>query len=487
MKHFGTEDDPLLNSQTYEKLHYGHPLKDWIVLGTLTGVTILLIIILAAVLPAYSGPHPCMHNAQTLVARVQRGDTSKAQDRIKMLINRFGARPAGQDQLEKAIDWIVTEMRHDNLTAHLDPVVVPHWVRGAEEGRATVGNYTRKVRVLGLTGTVSGQVNGTLVVVTAYDNLTKALVDGKIVLFNNPWVDEFVAEDFYRRGPTEAAKLGARGVLFRSPSPFSMANLHGGAVRYIAGVPHIPCATITADDAASFYWLYQHHQAVNFTLDLQNKVFKNVTSHNILTQVEGRSKSSEVVVIGAYIDSLDVGTGVQDGLSGFIMGWEALRVMRYHGIIPARTVRLVGWTGHETGGQGAMAYANTYSGQTVIALEANRGSSMVTGLKTSLLGHGGVERAVADVAELVKIIENAGHLQEVTTRGTRSGLVPLMEHGVPSASFKTVDGDTKFLWYSRSEADTGSTLHQGDLAHAGGIMAAYAFCLADTHEHLGRG
>src|SRR5215211_3970626 len=56
---------------------------------------------------------------------------SAAWRRIAELTDRFGHRLSGSQSLERAIDWVIAEMRKDGLqNVRGEPVMVPHWVRG---------------------------------------------------------------------------------------------------------------------------------------------------------------------------------------------------------------------------------------------------------------------------------------------------------------------------------------------------------------------
>src|SRR5262245_27764393 len=53
--------------------------------------------------------------------------------RLATMTDRFGHRLSGSASLERAVDWILDEMRRDRLdNVRGEPAMVPHWVRGAE-------------------------------------------------------------------------------------------------------------------------------------------------------------------------------------------------------------------------------------------------------------------------------------------------------------------------------------------------------------------
>src|SRR5262249_20022410 len=58
---------------------------------------------------------------------------SPAWNKLAELADRFGNRLSGSAALEQAIDWVLSEMKRDGLeNVRGEPVMVPHWVRGAE-------------------------------------------------------------------------------------------------------------------------------------------------------------------------------------------------------------------------------------------------------------------------------------------------------------------------------------------------------------------
>ncbi len=75
---------------------------------------------------------------------------SSAWNKLAELADRFGNRLSGSAALEQAIDWIQAEMKRDGLeNVRAEPVMVPHWVRGAESAEL-IEPRRAKLPMLGL-------------------------------------------------------------------------------------------------------------------------------------------------------------------------------------------------------------------------------------------------------------------------------------------------------------------------------------------------
>ena len=101
---------------------------------------------------------------------------SLAYNRLAYLCDMFGPRLSGSKNLEKAIDWIIKEMKKDGLSnVRGERVKVPAWIRGAESMKILLP-FERSIRVLGIGGSVStpkGGIRGEVVVVDSFDDLEK--------------------------------------------------------------------------------------------------------------------------------------------------------------------------------------------------------------------------------------------------------------------------------------------------------------------------
>jgi carboxypeptidase Q len=143
--------------------------------------------------------------------------THVAWDRLAELTDTYGHRLSGSAALEAAIRWAEAEMKKDGLeNVRLEPVKVPHWVRG-QESAEIVAPRRHQVAMLGLgnsVGTPAAGVEAEVIAVRTFQELDAAAarVRGRIVLFNVPFTTYGETVRYRGGGPSRAAALGAVAV-----------------------------------------------------------------------------------------------------------------------------------------------------------------------------------------------------------------------------------------------------------------------------------
>jgi carboxypeptidase Q len=82
-------------------------------------------------------------------------------------------------------------------------------------------------------------------------------------------------------------------------------------------------------------------------------------SYNVIAEIPGVDPQlkSEVVLIGAHLDSWHTGTGASDNADGAAVVLETMRILKTLGLQPKRTIRVALWGGEEEGLLGSRAYA----------------------------------------------------------------------------------------------------------------------------------
>lgn len=409
---------------------------------------------------------------------------SAAYERLSQLTDRFGNRLSGSQSLERAIDWIIGEMKKDGLqNLRGEPVMVPHWVRG-EESAELVSPRAVRLPMLGLGGSIATPADGItaeVLVVTSYDDLTAkaARAKGRIVLFDVPFTNYGETVQYRSGGAVAAAKAGAVASLIRSVTPYSQKTPHTGGMRYEDGVAKIPHAAITLEDAMMLHRMQDRGERIVVRLRMSAQTLPDAPSRNVMGEVTGREWPNEVVVIGGHIDSWDVGQGAMDDGGGVVAAWEAVRIIHDLGLRPRRTIRVVGWTNEENGGRGGEAYRDAHTSEThVYAMESDNGVFRPNGF-----GFTGSDAAYAIAQQIGRLLEPVG-AGLVTKGGGGSDIGPLMQTGVPGGS-PNVDG-SRYFWYHHTDSDTIDKLDARDVALCTAVMAVVAYVIADLPDPLPR-
>jgi len=423
-------------------------------------------------------------------------ESGGAYTKLAYLTDHVGNRIAGSKRLDHAIEWAQKTMMaegHENV--HAEKVMVGHWERG-EISLEVLSPAPQRLAVtaLGLSpGTSRNGVTAPVVVATSFEALEalgEAGVKDKIVVFNHamPAYSADAGSGYgeaskYRvRGPAAAAKLGAVAALTRSATARSLRTPHTGVTIFEAGERAIPAAAVATEDADLVARLAAEGQ-VTLKLVLTAKNLARAPSANVMGELRGRERPEEIVLLGAHLDSWDVGQGAQDDGAGCVTMMEALSILRRAGLRPRRTIRTVLYTNEEHGMDGAIAYAKEHEAELpnhVAAIESDGGSFEPVGL--SYEGKAD-DAAYGQLTDLVTLLAPLGAAKlEVGHSGT--DLIPLGPAGVPRLGHNT-NGATYFD-YHHTEADTLDKVDPMVLRKNAAMMAAVAYVLADMPDRLAR-
>jgi carboxypeptidase Q len=424
------------------------------------------------------------HQAAARIAEATRTGRA-AHRRVADLTDLFGPRMTGSPALERAIVWAHDAFVADGQeNATLDPVRVPIWQRG-KESADIVKPALRRLAVLGLGGSVGtppGGLTAEVAVVSSFDELKKAGpgLRGKIVLFDRPWptdVPNAAAAygqtiDYRTEGATRAAAYGAVAALVRSLASTSLGAPHTGQMHYGPG-PQIPTAALSVEDAELVARLVARGP-VTLNLVLEDGPRPEAPSFNVLAELRGRERPEEIVVIGAHLDSWDVGEGAQDDGAGVAIVMESLATLRRLGLRPRRTIRAVLYTSEEEGAQGGKAYAQAHAaelGRHVAAFETDVGAGTPLGFRIDA-----APAAVADLRGLIALLAPLGAtLVDAGFAGADiSGLRPA---GVPLLGLFA--DPAHYFDVHHSVADTLEKIDPAALGRDVAAMATMAYVVAD--------
>ena len=416
------------------------------------------------------------------------------------LTENIGPRQTGSPQATAAAQYVAGELRKLGLEVRLQPVTVPHWVRGEEtaalvEYPEMVPGTTQKIVLTALGGSTSTPPDGLtadLITVNSFDELNalgRDKVAGKIVLFNEPFDKQKAAAGYafasygeavrYRAaGPKAAADLGAVAALVRSVGSADYRLPHTG----FSAPAGIPAAAVTAEDADLIAHLTGEGR-VRMHLTLTPQKLPDETSYNVIADLKGSEHPEQVVIVSGHLDSWDLGTGAIDDGAGVVMAMETAEILQRLHLRPMRTLRVIAWMDEETGGSGSKAYTAEYSKDfpnCVAAIESDSGAAHPIGFEAK------ASPAAIDLLRPVQsvLMSIGATLMQSSPYPPGADIEAMSEAGVPALGVMP-DGRTYFN-YHHTAADTLDKVVPGELRENAAAMAVLAYALTNMKDALPR-
>jgi carboxypeptidase Q len=426
-----------------------------------------------------------------------------AYQRLAELCDKIGPRLSGSVQAEAAVAQVAAALRDRGLTVTLQPVKVPHWVRGEElaeiidySGRPA--GVTQRMHLTTLGGSVATPSQGlsaAVLVVRSFDELKARAAEarGKIVVYDVPYNQELAVNGHagaaygqgvqYRfAGASAAAREGAVAALVRTVGGADYRLPHTGAMGYEEGVAKIPTAALSAEDAM---WLSRlaAQGPVKVHLKLTPQTLPDADSHNVIADWPGREQPDEVVIVSGHLDSWDLAQGAIDDGAGVASAMGAIEVLKSLGLHARRTVRFVAWMNEENGGAGGLAYLKANAGllnSHAAAIESDNGAGRPLGVSAHVL-----PESMKMLEPLMAALGPLGAtVLEHRDAGAGSDVDPLDEAGVPTLS--PIVDTRKYFDYHHSPADTLDKIQPEDIRRQVAVLALMAYYLADSPEVLPR-
>jgi carboxypeptidase Q len=414
--------------------------------------------------------------------------------RLAELTDTVGPRLTGSAGAAAAVEWALRAFQAEGLSAWSEPVTVPAWRRGEERAELLAGGVVTGPQRLAVTalgnspGTPPEGLSAEVVEVRSLEEVA-ALGErarGRLVFFNHamarggPGYGD--TAQLRTRGPAAAARAGAAGALVRSLATSSLRSPHTGMTSWRGASTPIPAAAVSVEDAELLHRLLGRGPVrVRLTLGCGFATPATVASANVVAEVRGRERAEEVVLIGAHLDSWDLGTGAIDDGAGVVMVMEALRQIARQPVAPRRTVRAVLFMNEENGLEGGLGYAERHRQELprhVAALEADGGAGRPHGF-TVTAGDGGLALVTTWATPL-----SALGVAAVQAGGGGSDIEPLRAAGVPQLGLAQ-DTSRYFDWH-HSAADTLDKVVPAELSAAAAAVAVMAWQLAEAPGTLPR-
>jgi hypothetical protein len=407
------------------------------------------------------------------------------------LADVIGPRLSGSPGLAKAHDWAARTMTSRGMVnVHREAYTFgPSWTRGADRARLTSHNgIVLSVAQLAWTpathGLVTGQVMRYSGKTMADLNAMKGQFKGKIILDGSiprvgsePGADSAAFRSLAKAMETEGA------LAYIAPSEKVLALNMGGSPNWrYAFRPKIPNAIIARENYDLLNRLLDRGEPVTMEIDLPGVTSAQpVQQYNTIGEIRGSEKPDEVVIIGAHMDSWDLGTGATDNGTGTASVLEALRAIKALGVAPKRTIRGILFSAEEQGKLGSTAYVTAHMSEmpnVQAVLIDDLGTGRINGWSLQKF-----ENARPYMFAAIAPLDELGVRQLPLEWSSDSDHWPFTQAGVP-AFFGVQDQEDYFTTTHHSQFDTFSHVKPESLIQGATVLAVTAWELANMDGRL---
>lgn len=411
---------------------------------------------------------------------------------LSLLADEIGQRLTGSAGARRAEQEMEAEMKRLGLVnVRREPFQMPSsWERGA--AHATITSHdNRPLTVASFTWTpgTSGAVEGDAVDVGAGRPDDVARVRSKLkgaVAIASPagvTLDE-VIYNFYRTPllAKEVKEAGAVALLIASDKQNTL--LYTAPIDFTASprLAALPALNVAREDATLLQRLLGKNRTVRIRLDVRNKLGPAFDSTNVVGEIRGTDLADEIVVVGAHLDSNDLGPGALDNAAGCGAVLEAARAIKALARAPRRTIRFVLFMGEEEGMIGSIAYVRRHRDEmdrTVAALIMDIGAGRPLGWFS--MGRTDLDE---EIRALMRPLDQFGVSAIEHSAFAATDNAPFMAEGVPNLIL--LQDDSPYFPVHHTAADTFDKANPRDYSTAVATMAATTFMIADSPKRFGR-
>jgi carboxypeptidase Q len=291
-------------------------------------------------------------------------DRSRMDEDLRILCDEVGGRPTGSMAYGAALEWGLEAFRRAKVdSVALESYDAPALWEGVDAEASVVSPVRFPLRVVSFANapSTSGNLKAPLVdggigVKSAFEKLGRRARGAIVLVRTKPMLsfDDLFAE--YLGGPEmlkAAEDAGAAAILFVSTRPRDLLYRH--SITFDGTLVSIPMAMVSREQGLRLARLLDKNEEPRLELKIENRTGGPWKPKNVVAEIRGSQKPDESVLIGAHLDSWDLGTGALDNGVNSALVVEVARAIAA-GPRPKRTVRFVLFTGEEIGLLGSRGY-----------------------------------------------------------------------------------------------------------------------------------
>ncbi len=426
-------------------------------------------------------------NIKTLFNSVLKN--GKSYEWLRDLTQNIGGRLSGSPEAAKAVVWGEKLMNQVGLdSVWLQPVMVPHWIRGEKEtARYAVNGTKKEVAICALGFSVATPKTGILAEVIEVKSLEEAKglgakMKGKIVFFNRPFDNTLIntfnayggCVDQRVLGAAICGEFGAKGVIVRSMTNTIDDFPHTGTMTYndLPKEKHIPAAAISSKAATILSEDLKQNPNLKFYFKQSCETLPDAPSFNIVGEIRGTTTPKNIFVVGGHLDSWDLGEGAHDDGAGIVQSLEVAYLFKKNNIKPKNTIRIVFFMNEENGTRGAKKYAE---------LAKRNKENHVGGLESDAGGHTprgfSIQANASNTALLQswkKLLSPYG-LHDLNAGGSGADISPLKGENVTLVGYRP--DSQRYFDYHHTSRDTFDKVNKRELELGSASMASIIYLM----------
>jgi len=418
------------------------------------------------------------------------GDTPIIDD-LKSLTDSIGGRVTGSPSNTAAVAWALQRFEEAGVPATAEQFELPSQWQELEASARVGGDVSFAPRAVAKpfsTGT-DGSLSAPLVDVgfgTAddFDRLGET-ADNAWVLVETPVLDDDIglAGLFAEYNDAAATALlainaDAAGIVFMSSRPKNLLY----RLPIFSSKDKLPILVMERENAERILRLLRSGKSLTLQATIRIDSGYAYQSSNVIGEIRGSSRPDEIVLVGAHLDSHDLGTGALDNGANVTMLIDIARQIARLGLQPKRTIRFALWNGEEQGFVGSWRYTERHEAELdnhIMAASFDIGTGRITGFFT-----GGRDGLPAIVDKQLAPIAGLGPFHQVNIPLIGTDTSDFMIEGVPNLIAAQADANYASNYHAAS--DTFDKVDQQQLKLNSAIVAALVWGFANSEDRLPR-
>jgi carboxypeptidase Q len=427
---------------------------------------------------------------------------SQLENNLRRLTDEVGGRVPGTPAMQRAVDWGVQMFKAAGAdSVKTEEFTIPFsWSEGATEmtvsamGTALdpklrhIPKVEFRVRCVSIAWAPAlASVKHVPVVDVGNgspaDFAKAGDISGKIVLVHSvvlkTW-DDLFAE--YTNAPpviTAAVKGNAKAVAFMATREHDILYRHTNSNQ--GEIDRIPQVLVAREDGERIARLLASGHPVWANLSIPNQIGGPIQAANVIAEIKGSEKPDEFVILGAHLDSWELGTGALDNGCNAALVVDALRAIKASGLQPRRSIRFILFSGEEEGLLGSRAYSIKHRPELdkaagVIIYDSGTG-------KTTGFADGGRKDVLDTAKRIIAPLKQFGLTDVKTDMEWGTDHFDFMLEGVPT--FVADQDEANYLENYHAVSDTYDKVDFAQLKKDVAEAAEFSFALANLPEKIG--